>query len=150
MARTEAKPNIFDLLSAQESLIEERLAKFINNYPNYTNEQALDEIKLIFDTIKSHFDRQDALLKMVIVDEAFERTVQDYIRNKTAINEHIIHMTQLHVDEPGFKAYLKDLAFKIHDLAKLEDTRLHLKLKERISPEELEEANEELTRGMSF
>ena len=144
------RADIFAILEEQDRMIIANLKSFAENYLSFSNDSALKKIKEIFDMISAHFKQLDQLIACVEKDSELEAAVEEYKREKRLINDQILHLTQLHVDETGFRRYIKELADYIRELALLESTSLHEKLEDRLTTSQLEMINRKISQETTF
>jgi hypothetical protein len=103
--------NIFEYFGEEEHDIDEKLIDVTANYGAWTREQVFDQVKMICDQIMGHMKKQTMLL-LENLDQAnpdLAVILQSFKKDHLKVEDEIGQLTQVHVDEPGYDEYLRNL-----------------------------------------
>jgi hypothetical protein len=137
--------NVFEYFAEEEQHMEQSLAELIANYEIWSREQVFDAVKVICDSIKGHLKKQSILLLSKLEGSAQRTGLLDEARNDhDRIEEEIGQLVEVHVDEPNYDEYLRNLlkALKQHIAF---SKRLYGGVQRSVSKPELDRLNEEFS-----
>lgn len=136
-----ANMNIFEYFAEEEADIERNLAAVTENYEAWSREKVFDSVKAICDSIMAHLKKQSTLIV-----QNFNTTgpLQDLFteaqRDHNKVEDELGQLTQVHVDEPNYDEYLKNL-LKVIDEHIVFSRRFYGELQRRASKQELDNLN---------
>jgi hypothetical protein len=138
--------DIFSYFDEENRDIEKKLADVTTNYKTYTTEQVFDKVKVVCDSIMAHLKKQENLL-LVNIDKTpqIETLLIDCQKDRANIEEEIGQLVMIHVNEPEYDDNLAKLLKAIEQHIAF-CRGFYAKLKETVSPEQLEKVNEQLTQ----
>jgi hypothetical protein len=137
--------DIFEYLEAEHSEIELKLKEIINNYPNWSRERVFDAVKVVCDDIRGHLKKQKFLLLDNIVDDVtkIKSLLDECNKDREKIEQEIGQLVMVHVDEPGYDEYLKNLFIVIEQHVTFTQ-RLYKTIKQVVSSKNLDRVNAQL------
>ena len=108
--------NIFEYFTDEVADIEQKLDELTQNYSNWSKEQVFDRTKEILDEIGGHLKKQNVLLFQNCADVSKQSDLLAQAqRDHAKIEEEIGQIVEVHVDEPGYDEYLKNLLTTIRE-----------------------------------
>jgi len=108
--------NIFEYFTDEVADIERKLDELTRNYSNWSREQVFDSTKEILDEIGGHLKKQNVLLFQNCADVSKQSDLLAQAqRDHAKIEEEIGQIVEVHVDEPNYDEYLRNLLTTIHE-----------------------------------
>jgi hypothetical protein len=137
--------NVIDYLIDDENRIERRLQDLVDNYLNWTQDRSFEEIKKIINALGIHVrDKETLLTNNLKSTDGIEPVLEKCVAERKAIDDEIDNLTQLHVDEPGFKAGLDKLLHVVSEHNRFCESEFFPKLGERLSSNDLEHIQQQM------
>lgn len=134
--------NIFEYFDEEERDIEAKLEALTANYEIWTREQVFDKVKEVCDAITGHLKKQSTLLVSNIkghdsLSDLYEAAQRDHRK----VEDEIGQLVEVHVDEPGYDEYLKNLLNVLHEHIAF-SKKLYADIKAKVEPASLDALNE--------
>lgn len=138
--------DIFSYFEEETLDIEKKLEDVTANYDSYSTEQVFDKVKVVCDSIMAHLKKQtDLLLANIDKTAQIEPLLLECQRDRAKVEEEMGQLVMVHVNEPGYDAYLAKLLKVIEEHVAF-SRKFYAKLKEAVPPGQLEKVNEQLTQ----
>jgi len=137
--------NVIDYLIDDENRIERKLQDLVDNYLNWTQDRSFEEIKKIINALGIHVRNKETLLTNNLKStNGIEPVLEKSVQERKAIDDEIDNLTQLHVDEPGFKAGLDKLLHVVTEHNRFCETEFFPKLGARLSSNDMEHIQQQM------
>lgn len=140
------KFDVLNYLEMDSRIVRDVLDRVIDGYWKKSNDQRVDEVHEVFDSVRKHLARQDAVMRSVCEDAALEKQYRKFRSYRDQINQLMEDMVFEHLDDEEFHSDLILLRGLISKLGRLESRKLFSQMREQMSDEE-KEASEELFTG---
>lgn len=133
--------NIFEYFDEEERDIEAKLEALNANYEIWTREQVFDKVKEVCDAIMGHLKKQNALLLNNIKGvPALAGMLADAQKDHLKVQDEIGQLVEVHVDEPGYDEYLKNLLVVLEEHIEF-SKRLYENIDKSVNPQDLDNLN---------
>jgi hypothetical protein len=111
--------NVLEYFRDEHAVIEKELDSLLQHYSGWTREQVFDEVKLLCDAINGHLKKEEELLLLNIADNsALQEELNTSKADRVRVKDEIGQLISVHVDEPGFPEFLRNLQEKFTEHSK--------------------------------
>jgi hypothetical protein len=130
--------DIFQYFRDDDKNIEEKLVKLIEQYPNWSFDQVLEESQKIFAAIKDHYHKKEpVLIKHLGHIKNLRANLKEFCKQRDAIDNEIENLVMIHVNEPVYKRSLQALLLRTRENRKFCDEVFYPQLREQLSDKQL-------------